>query len=45
MLGFAVLLTKPAPILFALFLTYGLSGPVMALYRLRRRQRRKAARQ
>ena len=45
MLGFAVLLTKPAPILFALFLTYGLSGPVMALYRMRRRQQRKVARQ
>jgi CDP-diacylglycerol--serine O-phosphatidyltransferase len=42
MLGFAVLLTKPAPILFTLFMAYGLSGPVMALYRLRRRQQRKA---
>ena len=43
-LGFAVLLTKPAPVLFILFMTYGLSGPAMALYRLRRRKQRQAIR-
>ncbi len=40
MLGLAVLLTRPAPILFTLFLVYGLSGPVTALYRLRRHRQR-----
>ncbi len=44
MLGLAVLLIRPAPVLFTLFLVYGLSGPIAALYRLRRHQQRKARR-
>lgn len=41
MLALAVILLRPAPILFTLFLMYGLSGPITALYRLRRQRQRK----